>query len=620
MKNSIYWCWLSVFFITCRPQAEKDINADLAIKNVSVFNSKSKTVSPGKTILIKGDSILNIMDVSEKVDAKKIIEGNGRLAVPGFIDTHIHLTQIFGDGNETGPELIEDTHSYRSILSEQYLAHGTTTIVDMGMPERWMEVALNWQKNTSPEYPNLYITGGALISDEERETNINHVEVLDPDHAREKIRAYKKTGVKHLKLYSRLREPEMKSVLEEAKAQNMGTYGHIQFQLTFQEAMEMGVRNFEHFFTLVSSVWNYDDYWAPFVKEYNLKRSGTIDEFAADMVLMLDYVNRTPKLALQLDNLLNRMAQNGTTISTTLNVMASAAGRSQFFTSFQNFPIREKPYLPNDTPQNRKRLFNAFDTTMKLLKAAHEKGIKIRIGTDCKNGGKALLSELMLLAEAGFKIEDILQIATLHGAESMHIEKSYGSLEKGKKADIVLFEKNPFDDYRNFMSTKTIVKSGKVYSSRSSMSQSMVHIINEIGVNEGIDWFQGFDAPPLNEIELNEIGYHFLLSGKTKEAIAIFKLSFKVFPKTNDKYNGLNEENLFLQGSYLLHLEQIVSARHMFEFITEMYPNSARAYYGLGKVYQKKGQIENAVIHYKKSLQFDPEYIMPKEGLKQLGF
>ena len=135
--------------------------------------------------------------------------------------------------------------------------------------------------------------------------------------------------------------------------------------------------------------------------------------------------------------------------------------KTDFFSSFTTFPLRTSSYFPSYKNIDKNKLKNAFDTMMGVLKKAHKKGIKIKIGTDCKNGGQALLSELILLSEAGFKTEDNLQIATWNGATAMNIDEKYGSIEKGKIADLVIFENNPFDDYRNFISQKRIIRNGK---------------------------------------------------------------------------------------------------------------------------------------------------------------
>jgi imidazolonepropionase-like amidohydrolase len=99
---------------------------------------------------------------------------------------------------------------------------------------------------------------------------------------------------------------------------------------------------------------------------------------------------------------------------------------------------------------------------MGYVKQLFDKGIILRIGTDWPSGGKAFISEQLLLAEYGFTIRDILQISTINGARSLGLER-YGAIEKGKKADLLIWEQSPFDDYKNFRAGKTIIKDGIVF-------------------------------------------------------------------------------------------------------------------------------------------------------------
>ncbi|MES1225252.1 MAG: amidohydrolase family protein, partial [Bacteroidota bacterium] len=125
---------------------------------------------------------------------------------------------------------------------------------------------------------------------------------------------------------------------------------------------------------------------------------------------------------------------------------------------------------PNNKPDSgwsKKQLqrnADNFKAFMVLAKKVYDKGIKIRIGTDCPNGGKAALSEQVLLAQYGFSIPSIIQISTINGATALGMENKYGSVEKGKKADLIIYDNNPFDNYNNFLSGRTVIKDGKVHS------------------------------------------------------------------------------------------------------------------------------------------------------------
>jgi len=86
---------------------------DLVIRDVTIFNSISKVTETNKTICIVNDTIAKIISSEIKVQGKKILDGNGKLIIPGFIDTHMHLSQLFGDGNEIAIEEISDSKLYK---------------------------------------------------------------------------------------------------------------------------------------------------------------------------------------------------------------------------------------------------------------------------------------------------------------------------------------------------------------------------------------------------------------------------------------------------------------------------------------------------------------------------
>jgi Amidohydrolase family len=234
----------------------RDKHFDLAIENAKIFDAINGTVITGKTILINADTISDIVDKSDKFSATNSINAYGKLVTSGFIDTHIHLTSIIGD-NEDAPEFInkDSIIPYRRKLADIYLKYGVTTIKEVGQPEKWIPVSLSWQKNPAPQYPDIFISGGALISDEDRTPYLDHVEVKSPEEATQKIEEYHNLGIKYLKLYWRLREPEMKSVVKRAKELNMNMCAHIDNHIIgIDKVLDLGVKNFEHSCTITSDI------------------------------------------------------------------------------------------------------------------------------------------------------------------------------------------------------------------------------------------------------------------------------------------------------------------------------------------------------------------------------
>ncbi|GAB5522509.1 MAG: amidohydrolase family protein [Roseivirga sp.] len=440
---------------------KEGVTYDLAITDVQVFDPYSGQVNADKTILISGDEIAAIIDKNDAFAAAETIAGQGRLITPGFVDTHIHFGDIYGNYDEAPEYLVADSVGiYKKQFAETFLPFGVTSVAVMGQPEKWLPTTLLWQQNPQADLPNVYITGAAIISDDERTPYIGHVEVLNPELAREKVREYHHMGLSHLKLYWRLRLPEMEAVVDEAKKLGIKMFAHPDNQIVpIHTGLDLGIRNFEHALTVSM---------APFVyAEHNQELSATMEQyypgiegFFPYLLEQIQLVHDKPALRAKRDELIDRMIREEATLSTTIHLFGSIVKRTFFNTYVDNYYANQNPDLDEE---QLVRLNKAFDTFMTFIKDSHDKGLKIRIGTDCKDGGKALLSEMLLLHEAGFSMADTFKIATINGAEAMEIDADFGSITAGKKADLVLFENNPFENPKALLDQKTVIKGGKVY-------------------------------------------------------------------------------------------------------------------------------------------------------------
>jgi len=58
---------------------------------------------------------------------------------------------------------------------------------------------------------------------------------------------------------------------------------------------------------------------------------------------------------------------------------------------------------------------------------------------------------------------DALRVATILGAKAIGLSRDVGSLEVGKMADLVVFDRNPLDDLRNTTSIRYVMKNGRLY-------------------------------------------------------------------------------------------------------------------------------------------------------------
>ena len=96
----------------------------------------------------------------------------------------------------------------------------------------------------------------------------------------------------------------------------------------------------------------------------------------------------------------------------------------------------------------------------------HE-GVPILAGTDVGNPfcfpGFSLHDELSLLARAGLTPMEALQAATRSAAEYLGILDSFGTVEKGKTADLVVLDANPLDDITNTQKIAGVMMGGRYF-------------------------------------------------------------------------------------------------------------------------------------------------------------
>lgn len=449
---------LSMLLVAASACAQ-DKTCDLVIVDASLFDTKTGIVRAHQNILINADTVSEVVNSDIRVRANKTLQAKGRLVTPGIIDTHIHPTHFFGDYDAAPEYLQEDSlQVLRKRFSDCYLPYGVTTVMIMGQPEAWLKPILNWSANPSPNYTDIYTVGGALISAEDRKPYICHATVRSPKEASEKIRAYHQMGVRHIKLYWRLREPEFKAAFKTADSLGMLVYGHIdEGVMNMDSTLKIGLINYEHLFTLVRSLSSSADENRHFVT--------WMDNFyGKDKWQSLSFLELTLNeirwcvdyLPGKIDTLIGQLTKHHATFSTTIHLLSEKFGLT-YFSNPNNLPDTSL------SKERRQRNSDNFKALMALTRKIHDSGIKIRIGTDVPNGGKAALSEQLLLAGYGFPVPAIIQIATINGATALGMDNKYGSIEKGKKANLIIYDQNPLENYKNFLSKKTIIKDGMVY-------------------------------------------------------------------------------------------------------------------------------------------------------------
>jgi len=262
---------------------------------------------------------------------------------------------------------------------------------------------------------------------------------------------------------------------------------------------------------------------------------------------------------------------------------------------------KNNSFVSSNTAEDWAMRKKVYTRKLELVKPMHKAGVKFIAGTDLANPycfpGFSLHDELSLLVQAGLTPLEALQTATYNAAEFLGQLDSLGTVAVGKVADLVLLDANPLEDINNTRKISAVVVGGKYYPGTSldemlkrietlagqkSIAETLLQTINKKDLQSAIKQYHElkttqFDYYDFRESELNTLGYQFLRMNKIMEAIEIFKLN------------------------------------------VEAYPQSSNVYDSLGEAYMVKGDREQAIMNYEKSLKLDPNNSNAAEMLKKLG-
>ena len=104
------------------------------------------------------------------------------------------------------------------------------------------------------------------------------------------------------------------------------------------------------------------------------------------------------------------------------------------------------PAPPGSTPPTAR---TRLERGLRIVKALHDAGVPIVAGTDEGIPGHSVHREIELYVEAGLTPMEALQAATIVPARAMKMDAELGTIERGKRADLVVLDANPLEAIRN---------------------------------------------------------------------------------------------------------------------------------------------------------------------------
>ena len=122
--------------------------------------------------------------------------------------------------------------------------------------------------------------------------------------------------------------------------------------------------------------------------------------------------------------------------------------------------------LKNRTPEKSARYRMIFQKQLELVLAMHRAGVKMLAASDAVVWyvvpGFSLHDEMELFVKAGLTPMAALQTATLNPATYLVLIDMVGTVETGKKADLVLLEANPLENISNTKRINAVIVNGNL--------------------------------------------------------------------------------------------------------------------------------------------------------------
>ena len=464
----VWFSGVSAFCLLLTPVStaqNKPAAAPIVIAHATVINPGTSSVQANRTVVITGDRITSVSDAAKFQPPKnaRVIDATGQYLIPGLWDMHVH--SAFGDWFPGG----------RDIILPLFIANGVTGVRDMGGDA---PVLFEWRKEITDGKivgPRMVISGpmldGYLPNGKLRFPS--SIAVTTPASALAAVDMLKTQGVDFIKVQSVISHDAYLAAAEEAHKQGLPIVGHVPDKVRIREVVEAGQKSIEHLMGIFEGCSTEED---KFIKgEGNLKLLLTTqDQQRCDSLTKLLAQNQTwqvPTLAWQ---------RGGTFLDQRdvkhqpLDKYVPAYWRD---VTWRRFTDEMMPDLLRDPLALRQEY---FARNLQMVGALHHAGVPFMAGTDTAPGvyimpGFSLHDELANFVEAGFTPMESLQTATSNPAKFLEIEASFGSVEPGKIADLVLLRANPLEDIRNTQKISIVVANGRLFD-RAALDHILVKV------------------------------------------------------------------------------------------------------------------------------------------------
>lgn len=454
--RKIYFVLALATFFGCSEQAPDPRGT--AITNVSVIDAING-VRENQSVVFDGDEITAIQSADAELNAAEVIDGSGKFLIPGLWDAHVHLSyeDTFGDS-----------------MPALFLSYGVTSVRDTGGLLRKVLPIVEKMRAVNAVSPRVFYAGPLLDGNFVVYDGVSRPEIgvrnATPDEAKAMVADLKAQGVSFIKIYELVTPAVFEALVDAANEYDLPMDSHVPLSLRASLAAP-NVDSMEHLRNIeLDCAAN-----APELHETRLellKNPGGLS--GGDLRSSLHDLQRDAAIAnydeARCDQTIE--ALTGTIQVPTLQLSASGVlppyERDGWETAFARLPAA----VQEDWQQSVDRRMSSdrpvddtfFNWSLFLIDRMHSRGVPFAAGTDTPLGlsapGLSLHQELELLVRAGLSPVEALYSATVRPAEFFSLQDEMGTIDIGKKADMVLLDANPLDDITNTKRISAVVSKG----------------------------------------------------------------------------------------------------------------------------------------------------------------
>ncbi len=350
-----------------------------------------------------------------------VVEAKGQTLLPGLWEMHIHAS-----GVEFGPAL---------------LAAGITTARDCGGEFDYLVAQRNAAEQKTVPSPRMLLAG---LVDAGGLRAFGNVTAETPEQGRAVVDRYHSAGFQQIKLYTYLVPDVIKAICVEAHRLGMTVTGHVPQALTTSQGIDAGMDQINHL-NYISNM---------------LRAPGTpatppapIDVNSVEAQKAIAFLNAH-------HTVVDPTAGWGEMASHSKEVDVASFEPGILHAPFVlDAKFRGMGNSATTATQMKKRM----DQNLDVIRALHKAGIPIVPGSDTGLPGYGLLRELELYVQAGFTPLEAIQSATIVSAHAMGLDRDSGTIEIGKRADLILVDGSPLTNIADLRNIKQVVNNGRLY-------------------------------------------------------------------------------------------------------------------------------------------------------------